>query len=246
MKRLAFILAVLIGACASALTHPRTRALKDSITPREANLLGFRYYTGRGVPANKDSALFWLNRAARGGSAEALSNLGCLYADGELGPGRDSLAISLLTCASDRGVPEAAVRLSRFYLEGRSVAADTARAERLLAHAAQAGLHDAVPRLFAVEDPCLAARRGDTLVLTVMADALAFGRGVPRDPGRAFMLYLQSALAGHSRSRRIVAEHIEFFPDALRGPDALAVLRRWFAPDTVPDGVFHAWWWNDP
>lgn len=202
-----------------------------------ANLLGFRYFLGQGIDRNVDSALLWLNRSADAGWPEALSNLGILYSTGALGEDRDSLAVGYLERAAARGVPEAASVLADHLLSGRAVAADTLRAEHLLAQAARSGLPDALIRLRDLIPPGNPTQLADTSALAALGDAAAFGRVLPYDRALSLTYYLRAALSGHSRSRKIIAEELEFFPDALSLPPLVDILKAY--PDSLPD--FHSW-----
>jgi TPR repeat protein len=46
------------------------------------NILGGRYYSGRGAPQDHAEALKWFRRAAEQGDADAQNNLGAMYAQG--------------------------------------------------------------------------------------------------------------------------------------------------------------------
>lgn len=212
---------------------------------RAANLLGYRYYLGMGLTADRDSALFWLNKAAESGYGPALANLGYLYATGIFGDGMDSIAVNLLEAGVSQKVPEAMVNLSDLYLQGHCVVADTVRAEHLLAEAAALGLDDALLRLDYLVSSRPEPIKADTLGLSMLGNAYAFGRVFPYDPQVAVDYYLRAALRGHSRSRRIIAEELGFFPDALNRRSTISILKAWFATDTIPPEVFTSSWWSD-
>ncbi len=115
------------------------------------NYLGFKLY-----PAEKDSAIYWLTKAADAGEMKAVSNLAyiLLEPDSTLSPklrsARDSQAVTLLTKASEAGVPTAMASLADLYREGRGVEKDTLQAELLYLDAVSAGLSDAEMKLLSM------------------------------------------------------------------------------------------------
>lgn len=133
----------------------RSRALLDraamaGYAPAQ-NYLGFKLY-----PEQKDSAIYWLNKAAEGGERKALSNLAyiLLEPDSLISPceriSRDSKAAELLAKAAEGGVPTAMASLADLYREGRGVEKDTLKAELLYLDAVSAGLEDAEMKLLSM------------------------------------------------------------------------------------------------
>lgn len=124
--------------------------------PPAQNYLGFSLW-----PAEKESALFWLRRAADAGDMKALNNLAFILLQSDsipLSSGdslsfRDSLdseAAALLSRAAEARVPTAMASLADLYREGRGVQKDSLKAEQLYLDAVSAGLKDAEWKLFSM------------------------------------------------------------------------------------------------
>lgn len=117
------------------------------------NYLGFLYQRGRMVTASRDSALYWLERAADNGDPKALNNLAFLLLNDSTSVSRNdssetARAIAMLRRASDAGVPEAMSHLGDIYATGHGVAPDTLRAHDYYLRATSRGLADAERRLW--------------------------------------------------------------------------------------------------
>ncbi|MDE6682675.1 MAG: sel1 repeat family protein, partial [Muribaculaceae bacterium] len=126
------------------------RSARAGYAPAQ-NYLGFKLY-----PAEKDSAIYWLTKAADAGEMKAVSNLAyiLLQSDStltaEMRCERDSKAAELLTKATEAGVPTAMASLADLYREGRGVEKDTLQAELLYLDAVSAGLGDAEMKLLSM------------------------------------------------------------------------------------------------
>jgi uncharacterized protein len=86
---------------AAAQAFRQLAAEGDSASQFELSLL---YRTGKGVPINTQQSMQWLQRAARGGYAPALSNLGGEYAKGQLLREDNVKALTLFLLAHARGL----------------------------------------------------------------------------------------------------------------------------------------------
>ena len=119
--------------------------------PAAQNYLGFKLY-----PEKKDSALYWLSKAADAGEMKAVSNLAYILLepdsalDSAARHDRDSRAAELLSKAAEAGVPTAIASLGDLYREGRGVENDTLQAELLYLEAVSAGLRDAEMKLLSM------------------------------------------------------------------------------------------------
>ncbi|MBD5194436.1 MAG: sel1 repeat family protein [Bacteroidales bacterium] len=121
------------------------RAAELDYAPAQ-NYLGFLYGRGELMPANKDSARYWIGRAADLGDLKAANNLGFMLLE-EYNDSTDSLAAMYLSRAAEGGLPVAISTLGSLYAEGRGVPRDTLKAVELFEKAIETGFKDAQLRL---------------------------------------------------------------------------------------------------
>lgn len=130
------------------------RSAETGYAPAE-NYLGYLLYEGKMVPQQRDSALYWLDRAARHGDAKAASNLGFLLLNQ---PTADSIAdarkaAEYFEIAAKAQLPSAISQLADLYRTGRGVETDTLKAENLYLEACALGLENAEKKLLTMMWP---------------------------------------------------------------------------------------------
>ncbi len=103
------------------------RAAADSHNPAAAFELALRYQDGLGLPADAETAVAWMQRAAADGHALAQYNLGILCLTGRGTPPDPTRALSWLRASAEQGSLRAAFMLGTLYYEG--VAGDRALEE---------------------------------------------------------------------------------------------------------------------
>src|SRR5207244_9382400 len=97
---------------------PALRSAAVAGNPAAEYEIGVRYAEGRGVPANLELAVHWLDRAAKQGLAPALYRLGSLYEKGQ-GVKKDlDRARQLYLVGANKGNAKAIHNLAVLYAEG--------------------------------------------------------------------------------------------------------------------------------
>ena len=171
----AAIRALTAGAEAGRASHART--------------LAWIYETGELVPADAGAARHWLELAAKGGDAKALTRL----ADRAQAAGDLAGAQDLLQAAVAAGGEQAALNLARGYLSGRFQPGDGAAAGELIVRTAEAS-----------DSPALRVAYGR---------ALLTGTLVGRDPDRGIALLEELAAQGQPGAQAELGRRL------LRGQD---------------------------
>jgi len=95
------------------------------------------------VPVNKEEARLWTQRAANGGIAAAMNNLGLMYYNGEGGAQNRSTAAMWFRKAAERGVTNSQYNLGILYQSGDGVPLNPTEAYKWLSIAAKSGDKDA-------------------------------------------------------------------------------------------------------
>ena len=173
------------------------------------NYLGFRYFTGEAVRKDIDSAIFWIRKAADMGDITAAANLGYLLADSpEITHDIDEAA-KWLTIASEAGVKEAQIRLGEIKEdEWRMLPPDSALNLGLKFYSGNA-------HILGVKLLEKAANQNNAKALALLGDAYSKGRGLPYDYQKSIEYFYRAAILGDPSAQFIIAELIDFFPDAI-------------------------------
>lgn len=217
------------------------------------NYLGFLYY-GRTEDRNIDSALYWIEKAALAGDITAAGNLGYLLSQAPDIPHDYTKAVKWLEIAADKGLPAAFIPLADMKRRGEGTETDTTAAVVLYEKAMKAGVPDAQYLLrdmmkekwqrlpgdsalhlgqkyyfgggVAAAIPLLkrATEDKEPLAFTIMGDAYSKGLGVIYDYPEAIRMYLTGALLGQPSAQFILAETLDFFPDAVTEDDLKEIL----------------------
>lgn len=180
------------------------------------NFIGFRYYNGEIVKKDVDSALFWIHRAADDGDITAAANLGYLLLDSPEIPHDTLEASKWLFMAAEEGIvgpqhrlieinreawdeipPDSALNLGlKYYTEKATV---------LGANFIKIATKAAIPKAFAL-----------------LGDAYSRGIGVPYDHQKSVDYFFQAAMLGDPSAQFIIAELLDFFPDADQSSEGAA------------------------
>ncbi len=162
--------------------------------------------------SNPAEALSLMKQAASEGDLAAVSRLGLIYENGQLGVSKNArLAFNYFEKASDSGFAIAKFHLARFYDDGISVSANEIQSTRLYRQAALGGVSVAntvmAKRYFegkGVEaDPIAGigwltrgALYGSPEAMVILGDRYQLGDTIPKDLNRAGKLYSQAAQMG--------------------------------------------------
>lgn len=209
------------------------------------NFIGFRYYNGDGFNRNIDSALYWIQKAADDGDITAASNLGYLLSQGSDIPHDYQAALAWLKKAAEAGLPTAIALLADMKRQGLGCNPDTLAAVSLYEQASDRGVGDAQLKLLAMmgfkwkslpADSALvlgmkyytgsapvagvdllehAADADNPKALALLGDAYSRGIGVEYDHDKSIDYFFKAAQAGDPSAQFIIAELLEFFPDAI-------------------------------
>jgi localization factor PodJL len=121
---------------------PALRTAGAAGNPAAEYEIGVRFAEGRGVPANMELAVQWLERAANQGLAPAHYRLGSLYEKGQ-GVKKDlEKARALYLAAADKGNAKAVHNLAVLYAEGIDGKPDYRTAAQWFRKAAERGVAD--------------------------------------------------------------------------------------------------------
>ena len=178
--------------------------------PPALNYLGYLLRSGKILPADPDSALWYLRRAADLGDLKAAHNIAFLTLGPDASLPADSasaaLALGYLRRAADGGLPQAETMLADLYARGQYLPLDSARAVALYEKAVARGFPDAQPRLLNLIGPGLNNLSSSEALaeavrywkLGAHAIAVEILSRIPSDAPEAARAY---ALLGHAASR---------------------------------------------
>ena len=243
-------------------------ALIFEIGADSANYLGFRYYNGEGVKQNIDSALYWIRKAAEAGDVKGAGNLGYLLSMAPEIEHDYPEAIKWLTKAADAGLPTAQSLLADLLAKGLANNPDTLKAIELYEKSAMNGLSDSQYRLIAMMGHKWQELPGDSVVdlglqyrkkrlfgvaaelfmdaaeknnpkgMTLIGDALSRGEGVSYNSKLAMEYFLKAALLGEPSAAFILAEFLEFYPDALDNENFREILSKKNGVEVTPQFLY--------
>lgn len=212
--------------------------------PAAMNYHGYLLYADSPTE-NRDTAIYWLEKAAEAGDFKAMNNLAYVLLDGSAGDDEVKRGIELLTAASVAGVPAATDRLADLYRLGKGVVTDTVMARKLYLEAISKGAPDSEKKLLsllllefekmsaeeALQEGIImseaGARRAAFILFnkavendnpkahTLLADAYAGAKGTDYNNKKAMEHYVKGASGGDPSAQFILAELLEIFPDIL-------------------------------
>lgn len=249
-------------------------ALVYEIGSDSANYLGFRYYNGDGMTQNVDSALYWIRKSAEAGDIKGAGNLGYLLSMAPEIEHDYPEAIKWLTKASDAGLPTAQSQLADLLRKGLGCEPDTLRAIELYEKSATGGLNDSQYKLIAMMGYKWKELPGDSAVNlgleyhkkrmygvsaelfmdaaekdnvkgnALIGDALSRGEGISRNSELAMEYFLKAAVGGDPSSAFILAEFLEFYPDALQDQKFQKILSTKYKVQSTKDVTSPSFWYE--
>lgn len=101
--------------------------------------LGDIYLEGKEVPQNIQKAIFWYEKAVKGGEIDAAIKLAQIYHSNSLGSLDEKSAFQFFKVAADSGVSEAQFMLGEYYSKGKGTNVDVAEGKRWYKEAYQQG-----------------------------------------------------------------------------------------------------------
>lgn len=192
------------------------------------NFIGFRYYTGHGMPQDIDSALYWIRLAADEGDITAAANLGYLLSESELIPHDSVEAVKWIEQAAMAGVREAQIKLIDFKRdEWSSMPPDSVLTNGIELYTGRAPI-------LGIQLIGIAAQHKIPKAMALMGDAYSKGWGVPYDYQKSVDYFYEAAKGGDPSAQFLIAELLEFFPDALVNKEN----------ETTPEENNAAYWYD--
>lgn len=239
------------------------------------NYIGTRYFEGRGMAHDVDSALYWIEKAAGNGDARAANNLGYLAVQGRYVAKDYGQALKWFSLAADAGLPTGQSQLADMYRSGLGTLPDTLKAVRLYTQAIQSGLQDAEKKLldmmgrkwetipvdsmlsigryyYTHKAPVIgvtlfenAAAQGDADAFALLGDAYSRAKGVDYNHDRSISCFLRAALGGQPSAQFVIAELLDIFPDMLSRATEAAVIADFYKGREVPPDIASAQYWYE-
>lgn len=105
--------------------------------------LAYSYFHGQGVAKDKEKAMYWMNRAAKGDSGAVHYKIGRLFETGEIYPQDNKKAFEHYLLSAKSGDPYGTTNLSVMYLQGKGVEKDIKTGIKWAAKAANNGFVNA-------------------------------------------------------------------------------------------------------
>lgn len=133
------------------------------------NFIGFRYYKGEGLQENPDSAIYWIDRAARLGDITAAANLSFLLSEGTGINHDEATALRWSAVAAEGGVTGAAYKMVEL-----AEKLQTPYALALLGEAYSKGMGVEYDHQKSLEYYYRAAEQGDPSASFIVAELLDF------------------------------------------------------------------------
>lgn len=191
--------------------------------------LGQRYEHGIGIPADRDAAFAWYERAASQGDPLGQYLLGQMYEDDMHGAPDHIAAAAHYMRAAGKGLPSAQAALGRLYEYGYGVPQSYDQAARWYALAAiqwDAGARYPLGAVYATGTDIhfdakealkwyeRAAALGVAEAQFDLGRAFELGKGVGQDPSAAQGWYREAAEQGHERAAEALARLYGLAPEA--------------------------------
>jgi len=173
------------------------------------NKIGYMYYHGMGVPADKRAAFEWLHASASNGNFEAQRRVAWMYENAEGVDRNLNEAVNWYRRAAGRGNAKAQLRMGKYYLSGKVVTRNDDKAIQWIKSAAQLGEQEAQHLLGSIHSSMSnnkeavrwqrkSAEQGYKHAQYALGGHLEMGWGVSIDYGAAAKWYLKAAEQGHA------------------------------------------------
>lgn len=236
MKYFRFTLMILITATANAVGARCIDAMEKEryaeavpVCKKEAEAgdgqaqyaLGFAYFNGYGIAADRKNAFHWVTKASEKNLPEAHNLLGIMYEKGE-GVQRDlAMSLKLYQASAQQGFDQGQYNMGRLYEQGIGVNRDTAIAADWYRKAVDQGHVLATINLGSLlfkgdgvakdERAAVAlfektAASNHIIVLANLGVAYLQGRGAPQDFSKAFTWFSKAAEQGDGQANFVVAK----------------------------------------
>lgn len=190
---------------------------------KAAGNLGYLYSQSEEIPHDYLKAEKWLRMASDAGLPTAQSSLADLYRTGPSIILPDTLmAISLYEKAFSKGLADAELKLlSMMGYKWKLLPPDSAM--NLALHYYELGAREIATDL--VEN--VVESSDNPRALALLGDAYSRGEGVPYNHELSVEYFLHSALLGNPSAQFVIAELLEFFPDALENDTLKEKIKEW-------------------
>ncbi|MBP2158048.1 localization factor PodJL [Asticcacaulis solisilvae] len=142
----------LLDARAPGAVEKLQEVANQGYAPAQFMLSGIYSGEGNYVDPNPQEARKWAQRAADGGVARAMFNLGTMYYNGTGGPRNQITAAMWFRRAAERGVSDSQYNLGLLYAQGDAMPLNPAEAYKWFTIAAEAGDKDAAREAAAIRD----------------------------------------------------------------------------------------------
>ncbi len=167
----------LLDARAPGAVEKLEEVANQGYAPAQFMLSGI--YSGEGsyVDPNPQEARKWAQRAADGGVARAMFNLGTMYYNGTGGPRNQITAAMWFRRAAERGVSDSQYNLGLLYAQGDAMPLNPAEAYKWFTIAAEAGDKDAAREAAAIRDNLTPEQRQKAEAAAAAFEPLGNGAG---------------------------------------------------------------------
>jgi localization factor PodJL len=148
-----------LAARAPGAVEQLRRVAEQGYAPAQGKLGDIFSGEGNLVKPNPAASRMWYERAAKGGVAKAMHNLGTMYYNGTSGPANAVTAAIWFRKAAERGVSDSQYNLGLLYERGEGVPLDPSEAYKWLSIAARSGDKDAAREAAALRSDLSEAQR---------------------------------------------------------------------------------------
>ncbi len=220
------------------------KAADDGFSTAAANI-GFMYAEGVGVEKNMENAILWLSKAAAQDNPAAETQLADLLLRDKHATADTLAAADLYERAARHGFPTADFKLSHLMRP----LWETLQSDSLLS-LARKHYTGSLPYSGVTLLKIILSRKDDPAThvqadaSTLLANALAHGRGIGYDHAASDAMFLKGALLGNQEARSILSESLEIFPDMLSTPESRQVLKEYFGENPIPREIYSPSYWR--
>lgn len=185
--------------------------------------------------------------AARRGDAQGASLYGFRLLTGEGTVPDTTEGVKWIYLAANQGDPRAANNMGWLLTSGTGMPADSVAAAEWYYRAAEAGLPAGAYNLVGLVESGAVEAPSDSVMAPIYAllgGAYSRGQGLPYNFNRSIENFLHAAVAGHTDSRRVIAELLQQMPDALDALPLDSLLNSWPGAPDAADATDPLYWEN--
>ncbi|KAF9972630.1 hypothetical protein BGZ73_004221 [Actinomortierella ambigua] len=235
------------------------QAMKGHV--KAQNVVGLKFYYGRGVLQSDDEAFRWMTRAAKSGEAFAQTNLGSMFLNGRGVIQNDYTAVEWFEKSAKQGCAAGQRSLAMMLIAGRGVIRDERRAAKLLQEAAEQDDIEAAYQLGLLYDKgqgvsqchvqafewfSRAAASNHVRAQNAVGWAYCFGQGVEQNDEQAVDWYSKSAAQHYKHALFNLAVMYELGLGVKRNEKEAMAHYRKAAHRKVADAILHIRWLFHP